>query len=100
MRAWRIAKRFEGIEPFLTPKIVDGFEASGRHEPGARVGRHAVAWPLFERGTHGVVQRLLGSVEVADQANQRRKNATRFGLVDRLNLSVEVRTGHCLSRRN
>ena len=63
---------------------VDRLEAAGRNQPGARVGRHALARPLLDRRGERVVQRLLGEVEVAEQADQRGEDAARLGAVDRL----------------
>ena len=45
---------------------------------------HAVARPLLDRGREGVVQRLLGQVEVAEEADQRGEDAARLGAVDGL----------------
>jgi hypothetical protein len=41
-------------------------------------------WPLFNGGGEGIMQRFLGQVEVAEQANQRGKDATRLRAVDLL----------------
>jgi hypothetical protein len=46
--------------------------------------------PLFERGPEGIVQRLLGKVEVAEQSNQCGKNSARLGAVDRTHLFTNV----------
>ena len=67
------------IEARAPADAVDGLEAAGRDEPCARIGRHPVARPLLERRPERVVQRLLGEIEVAEQANQRREDAARFG---------------------
>ena len=61
---------------------VDRLEAAGRDEPRARIVGHAVARPLLDRRREGVVQRLLGEVEVAEQADQRGEDAARLGAVD------------------
>ena len=46
--------------------------------------------PLLERGAKSVVQRLLGEIEVAKQADQRREYAARFGAVDGVNSLARV----------
>ncbi len=40
--------------------------------------RNAIARPLLQRGRKRLVHRLLGAVEVAEHANQRRQHAPRF----------------------
>ena len=61
---------------------VDGLEPAGRHQPRSGVGGDPVARPLFQRGPEGLVQRLLGEVEVTDQADERGEDPARFGAVD------------------
>jgi hypothetical protein len=57
---------------------IDGFEAAGRDNTRARIRGHAVARPLLHCRGERVVQGLLGEVEVAEQADQRSKNAPRL----------------------
>src|SRR5690606_38152448 len=66
------------------PQGVDRLETAGRHQPGAWIGGHALARPLLEGGAKGVVQRLFGEIEVAEQAYQGREDAARLTPVDRL----------------
>lgn len=73
---------YRRAEPGTPPDSVDALEAAGGNEPGPRIGRHAVARPLLQRRTKGIVQRFLGQIEVAEQADQRGENATRLGAVD------------------
>ena len=77
-----LAVLVQRIETLAPPDGIDGLEPSGGDEPRARVVRHAVARPLLQRRPEGVVQRLLGDVEVAQQANQRREHAPRVGGVN------------------
>ena len=58
-----------GVESGAPPNCVDGLEAAGRYEPGARIGGHAIARPLLQSCPESVVQRLLGDVEIAEQAD-------------------------------
>ena len=76
------ARFVERREALLAPEAVDRLESPCRHQPRPRVRRHAFARPLFERGPERVVQRLLRHVEVAEQPDQRRQDATRLGLID------------------
>ena len=58
---------------------IDGLESPGRHQPRARIGGDAVARPLLQRRRERIVQRFLGHVEVAEQADQRGQHAPRIG---------------------
>ena len=71
---------------------IDRLEATGRHQPRPRVRRHALARPLLERGTEGLVQRLLGNVEVAQEADQRSKDAAGLVAIDGL---CRLARAHC-----
>ena len=76
---------FERIEARAAPDGIDRLEAPRRHQPGARIGRDSVARPLLERSAECLVQRLLGEVEVAQKAHQRREDAARLRAIDRFN---------------
>ena len=58
-----------GVESGAPANCVDGLETAGRHEPGARIGGHTIARPLLQSRPESVVQRLLGDIEVAEQAD-------------------------------
>ena len=73
-----------GIEARLLAHAVDRLEAPGRNQPGERIGRHAVLRPLRGGRDEGVVHRLLGAIEIAEQPDQRRQHAARMAAVDRL----------------
>src|SRR5439155_16731840 len=73
-----------GVEPGTTAHGVDGLEAAGGDEPGARIGRHALARPLLDRRGEGFVQRLLCEFEAAEQTDERGEDAARFSSVDRV----------------
>ena len=74
--------RQRGVESGPPPQDVDGLESTGRHQPGSGLGRDPVPRPLLDGRREGVLQRLLGEVEVAEEADQRGKDAPRFGAVD------------------
>ncbi len=78
-RVPHIVKR---VEALAASQAVDGLEASGGYEPCARIGRHTVPRPLLDGCPEGVVQRFLGDVEVAEQADQRGQHASRIRKVD------------------
>ena len=65
----------ERDEAPLAAEAVDGAKASGGDEPGDGVRRHALRGPLLRRGDEGVVQRVLGEIEAAEQPHQRREHA-------------------------
>ncbi len=57
-------------EPPVAPQAVDRAVARRRDDPGGRVGRNAVARPALERDRKGVLDRLLGAVEVPERAGE------------------------------
>ena len=74
--------RQRGVEASPAAHGVDGFKAAGRNEPRPRIGRHTLARPLLQGRGEGIVQPLLGEVEVAEQADQRGQDVPRLGMVD------------------
>ena len=71
------------IEADAPAENVDGLEAAGRYQPREGVVRQPIARPAFDGRSKRFVQRLLGEVEVADQANQCGQHPTRVGAVER-----------------
>jgi hypothetical protein len=61
--------RLRRVEPGAPPHRVDGPEPARRNEPGAGIGGHALLWPLLEGSIEGIVQRVLGQLEVAEQTD-------------------------------
>src|SRR6266540_1764429 len=51
----------------------------GDRQPGARVVRYAFAWPPFQRPYDGVLDGVLGQVDVAGDADQRGQHARPLG---------------------
>jgi hypothetical protein len=85
----------ELIEPRLPAQAVNRLEAARRHQPRPRIPRHSLARPLLECGSERVVQRFLGGVEVAEQTDERREHAPRFGDVDSVDGLVDgIDRGH------
>ena len=62
----------------LAPDPVDRPVTGGGDDPGRRVVGHAVARPALERGRERVLDRLLGAVEVAEDAGERRDRLPRL----------------------
>jgi hypothetical protein len=79
------------IESRASPEPVYCLEAAGGDEPGARILRHAVAWPRVERGGEGIVQRLLGCIKAAEEADQRCEHAARVGAIECFDLLAHAR---------
>jgi hypothetical protein len=77
---------------------VDRLEPPGRDQPRPRVGRHAVARPLFGGGDEGFVQPLLGKIEIADESDQRGEDAPRLGAVDVLDQPLRPARGFARHR--
>ena len=63
---------------------VDRFESACRDEPRARIRRHAFERPTLDRRRERILQRLLGEIEVAEEADQGGKDASGLGAVNRL----------------
>ena len=82
--------RHRGIEAALPAQPVDGLEASGGDQPGARIVRHAVPRPLRGGGDEGLVQRFLGTVEIAEQADERCQDTLPLGPVDGLDIGTRA----------
>ena len=78
---------FEMFEALVAPLLVDGLEAPRRHQPRHRILRQTFGRPLLHGRAKGVVQRFLGALEVAEQADQRREDAARILAVDLVDLA-------------
>src|SRR5262249_61640778 len=61
----------------LAAQPVDRLMATDVDEPGAGVRGNAARGPLLDRRRDGVLQAFLGKLEIADEADQRREDATR-----------------------
>src|SRR5262245_20063218 len=85
--------RLGRVEAGAAAHGVDGLEAAGGYEPRARVGRRPRPRPLLDRGREGLVQRLLGELEAAEEADQRGEDAARLGAVDRVHRLADTVEG-------
>jgi hypothetical protein len=63
---------------------VDRPVARGCDEPRARVRRDAVAWPALGGNGERLLRGLLGEIEVAEEADQRCKDASPLVAENRL----------------
>ena len=81
------------IEAGTAANGVDRFEPAGGDEPRAGIVRHAFFGPLFHGRGERVVQRFLGQVEIAEQANQRGEHAARVGAVNGVDCFADVVEG-------
>jgi hypothetical protein len=66
----------------LAPQPVDRAVARRRDDPRARIGRDAVTRPALERCREGLLNRVLGEVEVAEDAGQDGDRAAPLVAVD------------------
>ena len=62
----------------VTAKTVDGAVPGGRDDPGTGIRRLSVRGPALERGREGVLHRVLGKIEVPEDADEDRNRATPF----------------------
>ena len=98
-RAKPIGHRCEGgIESGAAADVVNRLEATGRNEPSPWVGGHAIDRPALHRSGEGFLQRLLGEIEVAEEADERRQNAPGLGAVDGLDRLAYGRGGSQIGR--
>ena len=81
MREWCFEAREElvllGAEP-LAAQTVDRLVAGDPRDPRPGVVRNALPRPALERDDEGFLNRLLGEVEVAEDADQRRDRPPRL----------------------
>jgi hypothetical protein len=63
----------------LAPEPVDGVVAGGRDDPTAGVRWHAGARPALHGHDEGLLDRLLGEVDVAEKADQRGHRPAELG---------------------
>ena len=70
--------------PAALAQPVDRLESARGDEPRARIRWSTLDRPALERRGERVLKRLLGEIEVAEQADQGCENAAGFGAVDRL----------------
>ena len=56
----------------IAPEAIDRAMPSGGEQPGARVARHAIAWPGFQRDDERLLDELFRDLPVAEHADQRR----------------------------
>src|SRR6185436_9865075 len=66
-----------GVEARPPADTIDRLEAARGHQPCARVLRDALPLPLLDGRGEGLVERLLGEVEVAEQADEGREDTAR-----------------------
>ncbi len=78
----RLGDIVQRLETRSSANTVDRLETSGRYEPRMGIGGHTIPRPLLHRRPEGIMQRLLGEVEVAEQADQSGKDAARLGSID------------------
>lgn len=70
-----------GVVAGAASNRIDGAEAAGRNEPGARVVRDAALGPLLGGGGEGLLQGILGELKIAKQADEGGEDAAGFGAV-------------------
>ena len=72
-----------------------GLEATRGHQPRPRAGGNTVAWPALRRRGEGVLERLLGELEFAQQADERGQDPTRLLPIQGVDRRADV-PGHVL----
>jgi hypothetical protein len=86
-------------------QTIDRAMLRGRHEPGARIVRHAGFRPLFERGDERVLREFFGEADIAHETREAGNQAGRFDTPDGVDRAMGVvgshshRSEHQRSRR-
>ncbi|MHC2316297.1 hypothetical protein ACVIHC_003343 [Bradyrhizobium diazoefficiens] len=62
----------------LPPDAINRLVAADIDEPGARIIGHLARRPAFERDREGILECVLGEIEIADEADQRGKHPPRL----------------------
>ena len=80
-RAFDLAQQFLllAAKRDLPADAVDRLVARDIDQPRPRIGRRIGGGPALQRDRESILQRVLGEVEIADQADQRRQRPTRLG---------------------
>src|SRR5580658_1679819 len=62
----------------IAAHAIHGLVAARAHQPGAWIRRYSGGRPLFDGRRKGVLPRLLGPIEIAEQADQCRQDTARL----------------------
>ena len=66
------------VESCPSTEGVDGFESGRRNQPRSRVAGYSTRRPHAQRSRKGFVHRLLGKIEIPEQADQRGQDSPRI----------------------
>ncbi len=78
------------IEARAPAHDVDGFEACGGNQPGARIVWNTSPRPRLQRGGERLMHGLFGEVQISQEAHERRQNPARFRSVESVNGRADV----------
>ena len=81
------------LERLSAADQIDRLMLRGPHQPGAWLLRHAGDGPLLERCHQGVLRKLFGRCEVADDASQPGHEPGRLDAPDRFDRAVRLGGG-------
>src|SRR5579872_627812 len=90
------------IESCASTQSVNGFESSCRNQPWSRVVGYTIPRPQAEGSRKGFVHRLLGKIEITEQADQSCQDSSRIPAIKRVEqfaYSVLVLLGGTLRHR-
>src|SRR5580692_12432690 len=82
----RIRLRFEMAHELVlrcikscpSTQSINGFESGCRNQPWSRAAGYSTRRPQAQRSRKGFVHRLLGKINIAEQADQRRQDSSRI----------------------
>src|SRR4051812_10803299 len=72
------------LEQRAAPNCIDRAVLGRSHQPGTRIVRDTVGWPLLQREQEGVLGQILGLADVLHDASEARDDLRRFDPPDRL----------------
>jgi len=78
-----------GPEKRIAADTIDSLIAAGLDQPSTWICRHACRRPLFYGSSEGLLPRLFGRIEIAEQADQCCENTTRLSAKDFFDQTID-----------
>ncbi len=78
----RLSFQLRGIESGAAAQGVNRFKAARGNQPGSSVLGHTGLRPLSERCGEGIMHRVLGKIEIAQQTDECGENAARLRAIN------------------
>src|SRR5215510_16613026 len=72
------------IKSCPSTQSINGFESGRRNQPWSRGSGHSTPRPQAQRSRKGFMHRLLGKINITEQANQSREDSSRILAIKRV----------------